>query len=252
MKININSISRLLDDKLTIAQRGLLITILLIKDDLPKFTLAKLKTLIKIKEYHKDLIYLHESKYIEWSGYKAAKQQKSNEAVNPKVLEVMDFMNKLLGRNFNSKSHNTTKDLSIRLQENSVEDVKRVIANRYSEWKDDLKMSKHLNPTTLFRASKFEKYLEEANRTKIGQGFVSADKMNLKQGDEILFSMYNNILDKDVYSIKTYDIGPKGNKISSGMSSKVYGSSLKQMLKTENNKIQRGLKKEFLYIYQEN
>ena len=252
MKVNINSIADLLDDKLTIKQRGLLITILLIKDIKPKFTLAKLKTLIKIKEYHQDLISLHEAKFITWSGYRSAKNAKAQELDNPKIEDVMSFMNGLLVRNFNPKSQATTKDLRVRLEDHSVEDIKKVIANRYAEWKDSEKMSKHLNPTTLFRASNFEKYLEEANRTKIGQGFVSANRMDLKGGDELLFSMNDNILDKDVYSIKTYDIDPKGNRISSGMASKVYGSTLKQMLKAENNKIQKGFVKEFLYIYKEN
>ena len=112
-------------------------------------------------------------------------------------------------------------------------------------------LEKHLNPTTIFRPSKFDKYLEEALRTKSGQSFVSAKELNLNQGDEFKYEMIDNILLKDVYNIKTYDITPLGERLGSGMSSKVYGSDLIKMLKNSQNRIERGDRKEFEYIYQE-
>ena len=241
----------MLNENLTIVQRGLLITILLLKDTKPEYTLAKLKSTIKIKEYHQDLIALHEAEYIVWSGYKSATKSRESVVDNSDVESVIEFMNNLYKRGFKASSKSTTKDLRARLKEHSVEDIKKVAANRYAEWKDDSMMSKFLNPTTIFRPSKFDKYLEEAMRTKVGQSFVAAEQIDLAHGDEIAFSMSNNLLDKDVYTIKTYDVDPQGNKITSGMLSKVYGSNLKKMLKAENNKIQKGLSKEFMYIYQE-
>lgn len=251
MKIKVEHIKDLLNSNLSVRQRGLLITILLLKDTKPEYTLAKLKSEIKITEYYQDLIYLQDNQYIEWSGYKAAKKNKSEQVDNSQVVEVIEFMNKLYRRKFKADSQYTTKDLRARLRENSIEDIKRVVANRYAEWKDNELMSKHLNPTTIFRPSKFDKYLEEVLRTKVGESFVVAEAIKLTQGDEIVFSMSNNILDKDVYTIKTYDIDPSGNKLTSGMLSKVYGSNLKKMLKAENNKVQKGLSQEFMYIYQE-
>ena len=66
MKVNITNIGDLLNDKLSVVQRGLLITILLVKDTKPEYTLAKLKSTIKIKEFYQDLIILHKAEYIEW------------------------------------------------------------------------------------------------------------------------------------------------------------------------------------------
>ena len=251
MVVNIEHISKLLTDDLSIVQRGLLITILLLKDTKPEYTLAKLKQTIKMKEYNQDLIALHEAEYIIWSGYKSAKKSEESSVDNSDVESVISFMNNLYGRKFKASSKYATKDLRARLKEHSIEDIKKVVANRYAEWKDDTLMSKHLNPTTIFRPSKFDKYLEEVSRTKVGQSFVAAERIDLTQGTEIVFSMSNNILDKDVYSIKTYDVDPQGNRVTSGMPSKVYGSNLKKMLKAQNNKVQKGLSKDFEYIYQE-
>lgn len=247
MIINITQIKDLLNSKLTVVQRGLLITILLVKDTKPEYTLAKLKSEIKIKEYYQDLIILHEAEYIVWSGYAAAKRSLNDTLQDPNVTEVIIFMNKLYGRNFNPDSKYATKGLRERLTEHSVQDIKAVVANRYVEWKDDAVMEKHLNPTTIFRPSKFDKYIEEAKRTNKGESLLLADKINLTHGTEIEFSMSEHLLDKDVYAIKTYDLDKTGNRITSGMFSKVYGKDLKKMLKAQQGKQSR----ENEFIYQE-
>ena len=251
MTINIKKLEEILNDNLSIKKRGLLITILLLKDSKPEFTLAKLKSTIKIKDYYQDLIELHQVGLIVWSQYEAAKKSLLKKLDDPKVEEVIAFMNKLYKRNFKHDSLYATKELRVRLTESSVEDILKVVANRYSEWKDDAVMEKHLNPTTIFRPSKFDKYLEEALRTKSGQSFVSAKELNLEQGVEFEYEMINDILEKDIYSIKTYDLDNTGNRITNGMSSKVYGSDLIKMLKNSQNRIERGDVKEFEYIYQE-
>jgi len=245
MTINIKKLEEILNDNLSIKKRGLLITILLLKDSKPEFTLAKLKSTIKIKDYYQDLIELHQVGLIVWSGYEAAKKSLLKKLDDPKVEEVIAFMNKLYKRNFKHDSLYATKELRVRLTESSVEDILKVVANRYAEWKDDAVMEKHLNPTTIFRPSKFDKYLEEALRTKSGQSFVSAKELNLEQGVEFEYQMINDILEKDIYSIKTYDLDNTGNRITNGMSSKVYGSDLIKMLKNSQNRIERGDVKQF-------
>ncbi len=233
MTISIKKLEELLNDNLSIKKRGLLITILLLKDSKPEFTLAKLKSSINVKNYYNELIELHQDGLIVWSGYEAAKKSVSKKLDDPKVKEVIDFMNKLYKRNFKSDSLYATKQLRVRLTEHSVEDILKVVANRYAEWKDDAVMEKHLNPTTIFRPSKFDKYLEEALRTKSGQSFVSAKQLDLSQGDEFKYEMIDNIIHKDIYLIKTYDLNNSGKRLGSGMRSKVYGSDLIKMLKNE-------------------
>lgn len=251
MIVNISNIQELLNENLTLRQRGLLITILLLKDTKPEYTLAKLKHTIKMKDNYEDLIKLQDKGYIEWSGYDSAKESLKNVASAPDVIEVIEFMNKLYGRNFNPASDYATKGLKERLKDYTKEQIKLVVANRYTEWKDDAVMEKHLNPTTIFRPSKFDKYIEEAERTNQGRSLVEVDKISLKHGEVITFDIVGSILDKDVYAIRTYDVDGNGKRITSGIGSKVYGKDLKKLLKTQQQRVERGDVIEFEYIYQQ-
>lgn len=251
MIVKVQNIKELLNDELSVLQRGLLITILLLKDTKPEYTLAKLKSEIKIKEHYQDLIILHDKQYIQWSGYDSAKESIKNVENAPDVVEIIEFMNKLYGRNFNSNSDYATKGLKERLKDYSVEQIKLVVSNRYVEWKDDAVMEKHLNPTTIFRPSKFDKYIEEAERTNQGRSLVEVDKVSLQHGEQITFDIVDSILDKDVYSIRAYDVDKTGKRITSGIGSKVYGKDLKKLLKTQQQRVERGDVVEFVYIYQQ-
>lgn len=250
MIVRLNNIKEILNSDLSVCQRGLLITILLLKDSKPEYTLAKLKSEIKLKEYYQELIALQDKGYIEWTGYASAKDALKNKENSPSVVEVIEFMNELYGRKFNANSDYATKGLKERLKDYSVEQIKLVVANRWEEWKDDAVMSKHLNPTTIFRPSKFEKYIEEAERTNKGQSLLEVKKVGLEHNQEFTFEMIDSILDKDVYTIKTYDVDGTGNRITSGMKSNVYGSDLKKLLKSQQQRVERGGVKEQIYIYQ--
>lgn len=249
MVLLIKNIADLLNDKLTLEERGILVTILLLKESDPKITLAKVKTKLKMQKVKATLIKLQDNGYIKWSGYKSAKKSLEDKAVSPQVVEVIDFMNKLYGRKFDASSPSTTKNLKERLKKHDVETIKRVVANRYAEWKDDAVMCKHLNPTTIFRPSKFDKYLEDVLRTKKGESFVSAQKIDLKQGDEITAEIAKTFSDNDVYTIKTYQCDTNGNKRGNGMEAKRYGRDIKKMLKVQENLAKRGLR-EHIYTYQ--
>ncbi|AGH56735.1 hypothetical protein CGPG_00036 [Cellulophaga phage phiST] len=230
-------------------QRGLLITLLLIKDSDPKITLAIFKAKVNYTKSKEALIDLHERKFIDWSGYKAAKKSVDLQKISPDVLEAVDFMNNLYGRNFDSSSKSTVTGLSQRLQEHNLETIKKVIANRYREWKDDPIMSKHLNPQTIFRPSKFEKYLEEVNRTKVGESIVSANQLNLNDGDEITYEISKNLSDNDIYTVKTYLLDSNEELIGSGMIQKLQGKALIRLIKLGHSAQKFGDKLENKYFY---
>lgn len=247
MEILINNIQQILDDKLSVAERGILITILLLKDSDLKITLAKVRVKIKISEHRSELISLHEKGFIKWKGYKRAKQLIEQEAITPEVRECIIFFNRTCKRNFDFTSTETTKNLRNRLLDHSVEDIKLVIANRYLAWRDDKVMSKHLNPTTIFRPSKFPKYLEEAKRTKEGSSLTNAEEINLKKGDEITFEIAQKLVKDDVYKIKTWtmDRGEKKNPVQQTLP----GAMIINLLKIQNKRVKRGDKIEFYYEY---
>jgi uncharacterized phage protein (TIGR02220 family) len=72
---------------------------------------------------------------------------------------VLAFVNEKTGRNFREVDANL-KPIMARIREGATEgQCRQVIASKVREWQDDPEMSKHLNPETLFRPSKFAKYL---------------------------------------------------------------------------------------------
>jgi uncharacterized phage protein (TIGR02220 family) len=251
MKVNVKNINVLLDDALSLPQRGLLITILLLKDPDPKLTLAKVKAKVNMKEFKDDLIFLHERTFIVWSGYNQAKKSNQDKKLDPSVSEVISFMNDLYKRDFDSGSNGTITGLKQRLLSHSVEDIKKVIANRYSMWKDDPLMSKHLNPTTIFRASKFDKYLEEVNRTREGESFLNAKKIGLKDGDEITSEIAKTLVDRDNYSIRSFHLSKDGTREGNGFSLVKSGKDIKKSIKVRENDYQYGGHKSFEYIYKQ-
>ena len=247
MEITISKISELLQLNISTFQLGLIFTILLVKEDDPKMTLAKFKTKVNMKESKKDLISLHEKNIINWSGYKTAIKSLDKKENNPHVVEIIDFMNKLYNRGFSPTTYMCL--ISNRLSKYSVDDIKKVISNRYLVWKDDKVMSQHLNPTTIFRAKNFEKYYDEAKDSRIGESIMSVSRISLEDGQTILWRHVVTFNDISIYNIKSYKLNQQGARIGSGINMSIKGLSLKRAIKKEENKEKRDGYRELEYVY---
>lgn len=89
--------------------------------------------------------------------------------------EVIDFLNEKANTKYKSNSKSTISLIAARLNDGfTVDDMKTVINNKYEEWKGT-SYEKYLRPSTLFRQSKFEEYLnqkiskeKEVNQNKAG------------------------------------------------------------------------------------
>ena len=226
-----------------------MITAILMKDESTKMTLAKFKAKVNYREVKEDLIYLHENEFIEWSGYKSAKKSLEDKVIDPRVIEVINFMNNLYGRNFKADSPSTTSGLKTQLKSHSVEDIKGVIANRYDRWKDVKEMKDNLKPTTLFRNSNFDKYLEDYKTTRVGEGIISVDKINLKHGDVLTLKAVSNFVDKEAYTFRAYLTDNFGINKGNGSEVTSYGKDIKRMLKIQDNEIKANGRPSKTYIY---
>lgn len=236
MILNIKKLSEILGEKLSLSQRGILITIMLVRDNDPKLTLAKFKASVKMNEAKQDLIHLHKVGLITWSGYNNALKSLSESEDLVYVKEVLDFMNAVCSRNYNylTKGHN--KEIIARLKEYPVDSLKLVVSNRYEEWKDDSYMNKYLRPSTLFNASKFPIYLEEAQRTKKGEGILNAAKIGLNDGDTITLALSKTLSQKESYKIVSFVLDDFGKRLGNGVSSNKLGEDIfRSLLVQENN-----------------
>ena len=249
MQINIKNVNEILNLKINMQRRGILITIFLLRDYSPKITLAKCRVSFNMTKTKEDLIWLHEKNFIEWSGYDKAKKTLEVLELEPDVIEIIDFMNTLYRRKFSPSTGSTRLNLVNRLKENSINDIKKVISNRYLVWKDDSQMSQYLNPSTIFRKSKFDKYLEEVKHTREGESFVNASNLNLEDGQEITMSIAKELIDGDTYNLKMFLTDGEGNK--RGSSSKVvrYGRDIRKMINVQDSNEKYNGVREYLYYY---
>jgi uncharacterized phage protein (TIGR02220 family) len=89
---------------------------------------------------------------------------------------VIRHLNLKVGTNYNYKRKETIQIIGARLKEKFTEaDFIKVIDNKCRDWLNDDAMRKYLRPSTLFRSSKFESYLQQKNKvltqTAFGQFF---------------------------------------------------------------------------------
>lgn len=79
------------------------------------------------------------------------------------IREVVEYLNAKTGKTYRASTKGTQSAIKARRADGyTLDDFKAVIANRVSKWANDSKMSEYLAPSTLFRPSNFEKYLQDA------------------------------------------------------------------------------------------
>jgi uncharacterized phage protein (TIGR02220 family) len=82
------------------------------------------------------------------------------------IEEIVKYLNEKTNSKYRTGNENTKRSISGRLNEGfTVEDFKTVIDNQVARW-TGTEYEQYLTPNTLFSPSKFEKYLNFANRPK--------------------------------------------------------------------------------------
>jgi hypothetical protein len=89
-------------------------------------------------------------------------QRETTETRSEGVRAVIEHLNEVTGKSYDYRRDSSSKPVTARLNEGyTVEDCIKVIDVKASEWlRTD--MRQYLRPETLFRASKFESYLQQA------------------------------------------------------------------------------------------
>lgn len=93
------------------------------------------------------------------SKQECIKEQPKKKTNTEKVAEVIEYLNEVTGHRY--RTDTVHKELSARLKEHSVETCKKIIDAKFKDWENWSDRNKAMNPTTLFRKSNFEKYLED-------------------------------------------------------------------------------------------
>ena len=78
------------------------------------------------------------------------------------VRAVVAYLNAQTGKHFRADSRQTAAAVRARLSEGwTVEDFRRVVDAKVSDWAGDPRMEQYLRPSTLFRPSNFESYANQ-------------------------------------------------------------------------------------------
>jgi len=78
------------------------------------------------------------------------------------VPDVIFYLNEKTGKKFNPKSKETSSMILARAKEGAtLDEFKKVIDVKAAKWRGDPKMDDYLRPSTLFRPTNFENYLNE-------------------------------------------------------------------------------------------
>lgn len=84
-----------------------------------------------------------------------------------RVGEIVDYLNTKTGKKYRATTQSTRESINARLRDGyTVEDCKAVIDTKVEEWMGNPEFEKYLTPDTLFRPSKFEKYLNQSIKSK--------------------------------------------------------------------------------------
>lgn len=80
--------------------------------------------------------------------------------------EIIDYLNFKTNSNYKSSTNKTKELIRARIREGfTLEDFKKVIDKKTSEWLNDKEMNQYLRPVTLF-GTKFESYLNQPMKKK--------------------------------------------------------------------------------------
>lgn len=95
---------------------------------------------------------------------------KDDSTTNKKDIytDIISYLNEKANKSFKTNSKETIRQINGRLNEGyKLEDFKKVIDNKTSDWLNNDKMNEYLRPKTLFRPTNFENYINETQTKQV-------------------------------------------------------------------------------------
>ena len=119
--------------------------------------------------------------------------------LNDIYKDVIEYLNLKAGKNFKLVESNK-KHINARIKEGfTLDDFKKVIDNKVTEWKNDDKMNQYLRPETLF-SSKFQSYLNSeakvnynGKRKESITEYPTIDANITKDEEDSISNMFGNL-----------------------------------------------------------
>lgn len=111
---------------------------------------------------HEDVFFDDTRNLSDCKCYAEKAKGRSKKSTNPLVAEIVEYLNIKAEKKYRATTGTTVEFINGRLSEGyTLDDFKKVIDIKVSEWKGDPKMEQYLCPQTLFRPGNFEKYINQ-------------------------------------------------------------------------------------------
>lgn len=113
-------------------------------------------------------------------------------------FEILDYFNEITGHRHGQTKSNMSGIKRVLKAGYSLEEIKEVIQVKTLDWKNNMDMSKHLNPVTIFREKNFDKYINQvidikANPQKYARHFAKLNKTRTSANNtDDLTAMYGD------------------------------------------------------------
>lgn len=88
-----------------------------------------------------------------------------SETITPEI-EVLNLFNQITGHRHRPGKGNLTGIKRVLKEGYTLHEIQEVIQLKTIQWKNDAKMSDHLNPVTIFRDCNFDKYINQVLNVK--------------------------------------------------------------------------------------
>lgn len=107
-----------------------------------------------------------------------------NENITTPEIEILQYLNELAGKRFKPIKSNLTPIIARLKDGYTVQELKEIVQVKTLDWKNNEVMNQHLCPTTLFRASNTDKYLNyilaiKENPKQYGKYFAKLNKRSI-------------------------------------------------------------------------
>jgi uncharacterized phage protein (TIGR02220 family) len=174
-------------------------------------------------------------------------------SLKDRVKEVFEFLNMVCKKyghdEFKSQDHMKITTTILGMYE--VDEIKKVIANRFDHWNGDANMNQHLKPKTLFKPHLFKDYLKDFQNTDKGLELVNYSNLKIENGEEIDNLNVTQFVDNQTYNLKKFLTDKDGNK--RGSSTKIcrYGKDIRRMISAGDTTEKYNGVREYLYFYHE-
>jgi uncharacterized phage protein (TIGR02220 family) len=124
----------------------------------------------------------------------------SAEAVTPEI-EILNLFNQLTGHRHKAGKSNLAGIKRVLKEGYTFKEIQEVIQLKTIQWKNDAKMSDHLNPVTIFRECNFDKYINQVLNVKenpqmYAEHYAELNKINTGNNTASAFSKIDAMFGK--------------------------------------------------------